>query len=133
MMNPEKTRPENIDEYIAAFPKDTQKVLEKLRAVIKKAAPGATETISYQIPTFRLGINLVHFAGWKNHIGFYPGAAGIEIFKDDLASYEVTKGTVKFPIGQPLPVELITRIVKFRVKQNLEKAAARNSRRPKSI
>lgn len=132
-MNPEKTRPENIDEYIAAFPKSTQKVLEKLRAVIKKAAPGATETISYQIPTFRLGINLVHFAGWKNHIGFYPGAAGIEIFKDDLASYEVTKGTVKFPIGQPLPVELITRIVKFRVKQNLEKAAARNSRRPKAI
>lgn len=132
-MNPEKTRPENIDEYIAAFPKGTQKILEKLRAVIKKAAPGATETISYQIPTFRLGINLVHFAGWKNHIGFYPGAAGIEIFKDDLANYEVTKGTVKFPIDQPLPIDLISRIVKFRVKQNLEKAAARNSRRPRPI
>ena len=132
-MNPEKTKPENIDEYIAAFPKGTQKILEKLRAVIKKAAPGATETISYQIPTFRLGINLVHFAGWKNHIGFYPGAAGIEIFKDDLSSYEVTKGTVKFPIGQPLPIELISRIVKFRVKQSQEKAAAKNSRRTKSI
>lgn len=132
-MNPEKTRPENIDEYIAAFPKGTQKILEKLRAVIKKAAPGATETISYQIPTFRLGINLVHFAGWKHHIGFYPGAAGIEIFKDDLASYEVTKGTVKFPIDQPLPIELITRIVKFRVKQNLEKAAAKHNRRAKPV
>jgi len=116
-----RAKAENIDAYIADFPADVQKLLEQVRATIRKAAPTAEETISYAIPTYKLNGNLVHFAGYANHIGFYPGAGGIEAFADELAAYKTSKGTVQFPLGEKLPVQLITKIVKFRIKQNLEK------------
>jgi uncharacterized protein YdhG (YjbR/CyaY superfamily) len=115
----------SIDEYIAGFPADTQALLETVRAAIKAAAPGAEERISYQMPAFALHGNLVYFAALKNHIGFYPTGSGIEAFKDELSGYDVTKGSVKFPVNQPLPLDLIRRIVQFRVTQNLDKAAAK--------
>ncbi len=118
------TKPKDIDEYIAGFPKDTQKNLEQIRAAIKKAAPGAEETISYAMPTFKLkGRYLVYFAGYKNHIGLYPAPRGNEAFKKDLSVFKGGKGTVQFPLDKPMPLNLITRIVKFRIKENLEKAA----------
>lgn len=110
-----------IDDYIAGFPKDVQVILEDLRATIRKAAPEAEETINYQIPTFTLNGNLVHFAAYKNHIGFYPTPSGIAAFKKELSAYEGAKGSVQFPIDKPLPLRLITKIVKFRVKENLER------------
>lgn len=112
----------NINEYIAGCPKEVQDILEKLRATIKKAAPEAKETINYAIPTFTLEGNLVHFAAFKKHIGFYPAPSGIEAFKKELSAYDGAKGSVQFPIDKPLPLSLVTRIVKFRVKENLEKA-----------
>lgn len=112
---------ESIDEYIAAFPKDIQEMLEDIRATIRKAAPQAQEAIKYAIPTFTLNGNLVHFGGFKNHIGFYPAPGGIEAFKKELSAYKGSKGSIQFPIDKPLPLTLITKIVKFRVKQNLEK------------
>ncbi|TND01812.1 MAG: hypothetical protein FD123_4188 [Bacteroidetes bacterium] len=117
-----------IDQYIAAFPKETQRLLEQIRATIRKAAPHAEEKIGYGIPTLTLEGNLVHFAGYKNHIGFYPGAAGIATFKKELSVYKGAKGSVQFPVGKPLPLALVTKIVKFRVEQNLEKAARKNLR-----
>lgn len=114
--------PANIDEYIAGFPKDVQKVLKEMRSTINKAAPEAEEKISYAIPTFALKGNLVHFAAYKNHIGFYPAPRGIAAFKNELSKYEGGKGTVQFPLDKPLPISLITKIVKFRVKDNLERA-----------
>ncbi|WP_345296992.1 DUF1801 domain-containing protein [Candidatus Villigracilis affinis] len=119
----------NIDDYIATFPKGTQTVLKKLRATIRKAAPKAEETINYQIPTFTLQGNLVHFAAFKNHIGFYPTPSGIEKFKEELSVYEGAKGSVKFPLDKPIPYALITKIVKFRVQENLERAAAKGKRK----
>ena len=114
----------SIDEYIAEFPPQTQKVLEELRALIRASAPGATETISYAIPTFDLnGRHLVHFAGFKNHIGFYPVPSGLEAFKEDLKPYKQGKGSVQFPLGQPLPTDLIRRIVEFRVAENAGKTS----------
>jgi uncharacterized protein YdhG (YjbR/CyaY superfamily) len=113
----------SIDEYIAAFPTETQKVLQELRALIKALAPDATETISYAIPTFDLNGHLVHFAGYQNHIGFYPTASGIEAFKEELTPYKSAKGSVQFPLGQPLPTDLIRRMVKFRVEKNTGKAS----------
>lgn len=115
-------KPNDIDKYIADFPEDIQEILEELRSVIRKAAPQAEETINYGIPTFALKGNLVHFAAYKNHIGFYPGPSGINAFKKELSVYEGAKGSVKFPINNPLPLSLITKIIKFRVKENLEKA-----------
>lgn len=115
------TNTNSIDRYIADFPKSTQLLLERLRATISKAAPKAEEKISYAIPTFYLNGNLVHFAGYKHHIGFYPGAAGIKTFKKDLSGYKTSKGAVQFPIDKPLPLGIVTKIVKFRVKENLEK------------
>ena len=111
----------NIDEYIEGFPEDIQSLLETMRATIRKAAPEAEETIKYGIPTFTLKGNLVHFGGYKNHIGFYPAPAGIEKFKKELSKYEGSKGTIRFSIDKPLPLALISRIVKFRVKRNLTK------------
>ena len=108
-----------IDEYIAGFPAATQKVLAQLRALIKATAPGATESISYAIPTFDLnGRHLVHFAGYAKHVGFYPIPSGIEAFKEELKPYKQGKGSVQFPLDQPLPTELIRRIVEFRVHEN---------------
>lgn len=117
---------QTIDAYIATFPADVQKTLQELRAVIKAAAPEATEKISYQMPTFFLQGNLVHFAAYKNHIGFYPAPRGIEAFQEELSRYKGAKGSVQFPIDQPLPLELISRIVKFRRLENLEKAKAKS-------
>ncbi|HET9431886.1 MAG TPA: DUF1801 domain-containing protein [Chitinophagaceae bacterium] len=111
----------SIDEYIAGFPKEIQKILEEVRATIKKAAPTAGETIKYAIPTFTLNGNLVHFAAFKNHIGFYPAPSGIEAFRKELSVYKGAKGSIQFPIDQPMPLDLISRIVKFRVKENSSK------------
>lgn len=113
----------SIDEYIAEFPPETQKVLKELQALIKASAPGATETISYAIPTFDLNGHLVHFAGFKKHIGFYPTPSGIEAFKEELTPYKTAKGSVQFPLDQPLPTDLIRRIVEFRVEENTGKAS----------
>ena len=112
----------SIDEYIATFPKDIQKILEELRATIKAAAPDSEEKISYQMPTFFMNGNLVHFAAFKKHIGFYPTPSGIEAFQKELSAYEGAKGSVQFPLDKPMPLKLITRIVKFRVAENLKKA-----------
>lgn len=120
-----KTAPKNIDDYIASFPQETQAVLKKLRATIRAAAPDAEEKISYQMPTFFLKGNLVHFAAWKNHIGFYPTSSSTRVFKRELSSYESAKGSVKFPLDKPLPLGLIKKIVKFRVKENLARAEAK--------
>ena len=108
-----------IDEYIAAFPAETQAVLREMRALLRASAPDATETISYAIPTFDLnGRHLVHFAGYERHIGFYPIPSGIEAFKDEFKPYKQGKGSIQFPLGQPLPKDLIRRVVEFRVAEN---------------
>lgn len=112
----------SIDEYIATFPEPIQHLLQQMRATIKAAAPEATEKISYQMPTFFLKGNLVHFAAAKNHIGFYPTPSGILAFKDEIAAYANSKGAVQFPVDKPLPLKLISKIVKFRVAENLKKA-----------
>lgn len=109
----------NIDEYISGFPIPVQKILQMIRATIQKAAPDAKEAIKYAIPTFVLKGNLVHFAGYKNHIGFYPAPSGLQAFKEELSGYKGAKGSVQFPIDQPLPLDLIAKIVEFRVKENL--------------
>jgi uncharacterized protein YdhG (YjbR/CyaY superfamily) len=109
----------SIDEYIAHFPKNVQNILVTLRSTVKRAAPDASETIKYGIPTFILNGNLVHFGGYKGHIGFYPAPSGIEMFKKELSKYKNAKGSVQFPLDEPLPLELITKIVTFRVKENL--------------
>jgi uncharacterized protein YdhG (YjbR/CyaY superfamily) len=127
-METNKKTPENIDEYIANFPKDVQTILQELRETIREAASEAEEAISYQMPTFRLKGNLVHFAAYKNHIGFYPTPSGIENFKEELSAFEGAKGSVKFPIDQPLPLDTITKIVKFRVQENIEKDAAKTKK-----
>lgn len=112
----------DVENYIIGFPEETQQKLQLLRQTIQKAAPDATEKISYGIPTFDLKGNLVHYAGYKNHIGFYLGASGIEAFKQELSVYKGAKGSVQFPINQPLPLALVTKITEFRVIQNLNKA-----------
>ncbi len=122
-MNTGDSDSESIDTYIAQFPVDVQALLHQLRQTIQKAAPSATEAISYQIPTFKLNGNLVHFAGFKKHIGFYPGAAGIAAFQDELAGYKSAKGSVQFPLDKALPLALVAQIVRFRVAQNSTKAA----------
>lgn len=112
----------SIDEYIASFPKTVQQVMEQLRVTIKVAAPEAEEEISYNMPTFTLnGAYLVYFAGWKNHIAFYGAPRGKAEFKEDLSAYETGKGTLQFPFDKPLPLDLITKIVKFRAAENLKK------------
>ena len=121
--------PQNIDDYIAGFPKDIQVILKKIRTTIGKAAPDAEEAMSYQMPTFKLKGNLVHFAAFKNHIGFYPAPTGIEKFKKELAIYQGGKGTLQFPLDQPIPYDLISKVVKFRVKENLAKAAAKGKKK----
>ena len=115
-----------IDEYIQTFPKDVQKILEQIRAAIKEAAPGAEEAISYQIPTFKFNGNLVHFAAFKNHIGFYPAPKGKDLFKKELSVYKGGKGTVQFLFDKPMPLELIRKIVRYRVKENSEKIKKKN-------
>ena len=111
-----------IYEYIEAFPEDVQNILERMRQTIRKAAPEAVEAISYRMPTFKLnGKNLVHFAAFKNHIGFYPIPSGIKAFKKELSQYKVGKGSAQFPIDKPVPYDLVKKIVMFRVKENMKK------------
>lgn len=117
-----------IDAYIATFPVSTQALLQQMRNTITKAAPKAEETISYGMPTFKLQGNLVHFAGYKNHIGFYPAPSGIEAFADELKKYKTSKGAIQFPVDEKLPLALVTKIVKFRVKENLAKAVAKSKK-----
>jgi len=128
-MRTDQTAPQMIDEYIAGFPKDVQGILKKIRVTIRKAAPDAKETISYQIPTFTLKGNLVHFAAWKKHIGFYPTSSGIKKFKKELSAYDGAKGSVQFPFDKPIPFGLISRIVNFRVKENLKRAEAKGKKK----
>jgi uncharacterized protein YdhG (YjbR/CyaY superfamily) len=127
-MKAKRVTPNDIDEYVAAFSSDIKERLEAIRTTIKKAAPLAEERISYQIPTFALHGNLVHFAAFTKHIGFYPGAAGVKAFTKELAAFETGKGSVQLPLDKPIPHALLTRIVKFRVQQNLRKAAARRKK-----
>ena len=111
-----------IDEYIKIFPQDVQSILERMRQTIRKATPEAVESISYQMPTFKLnGKNLVYFAGYKNHIGFYPVPSGIRAFKKELSQYKTGKGSLQFPIDKPVPYDLVKKIVMFRVKENMKK------------
>jgi len=128
-MRTNQTAPKNIDEYIAGFPQDVQAILEKIRRTIRKAAPDAEETIKYQMPTFTLKGNLVHFAAFKKHIGFYPPATGNEKFKNELSVYEGAKGSMKFPLDKPIPFDLISKIVKFRIRENLDRAEAKQKKK----
>ena len=124
-MSAETTKPQTVDAYISGFPDDVQALLQQVRATIHAAAPEAREAISYGMPTFKLHGNLVHFGGFKNHIGFYPIPSGIDAFASELAAYKQGKGSVQFPLDQPLPTDLISRIVAYRVAENTEKAAAK--------
>lgn len=121
-----------IDDYISTFPEDVRDILNELRQTIKEAAPEAEETISYQIPTFILNGNLVHFAAFENHIGFYPAPSGMEAFRQELSAYKGAKGSVQFPINEPLPLPLIRRIVEYRVKENLASKQKKKSSGKKS-
>jgi uncharacterized protein YdhG (YjbR/CyaY superfamily) len=121
--------PLNIDAYIAAFPSDVQEVLEKVRGTIKKAATDAEEAIKYKIPTFFLDENLVHFAAFKNHIEFYPTPSGIDAFNREVSRYKSAKGSVQFPIDEPMPLNLIDRIVRFRVKEAKAKSMTKRRRK----
>jgi uncharacterized protein YdhG (YjbR/CyaY superfamily) len=111
----------NVDDYIVSFPKSTQVLLEKLRTIIRKNAPQAEEIISYGMPAYKYHGMLAYFAGYKNHIGFYPLPSAIKTFKKGISIYKNAKGSVQFPLDKPLPVKLITEMMKFRVKENLEK------------
>ena len=125
---PNAAKPENIDEYISGFPEDTRIILEKMRATIRSAAPEAEETISYRMPAFKQNGILVFFAAWEKHIGFYPTATPIPAFKKELAPYKISKGAIQFPIDKPIPVDLVKRIVAFKVKENMAKAGSKKSK-----
>jgi uncharacterized protein YdhG (YjbR/CyaY superfamily) len=113
---------QTIDEYIAGFPEDIREILEKVRETIRQAAPEATEKISYQMPTFYLNGNLVHFAAFKKHIGLYPAPSGVAAFQEELAPYVKAKGSIQFPLDKPIPYDLIARITAFRVQENIMKS-----------
>lgn len=115
-------KPKDINEYIASFSPEVQKLLEQVRSTIQKAAPEAEEAISYAMPTFKLKGNLVHFAAFTNHIGFYALPSGNVAFQKELANYKTGKGSIQFPLSEPLPLDLITKIVKFRIEENIKKA-----------
>jgi uncharacterized protein YdhG (YjbR/CyaY superfamily) len=122
-------KPATIDEYIAGFPRPVQEAMEQIRAAIKKAAPEAEEIISYAMPTFTLNKTyLVYFAGYKNHIGFYPAPVENETFKEEFSAYKTGKGTVQFPLDKPMPLDLVTRIVEFRIRENLARTNKKRSR-----
>jgi uncharacterized protein YdhG (YjbR/CyaY superfamily) len=125
MKSPKKA-PKDIDEYIAAFPKNVQEILQQIRSTIRKTAPDAEETISYQMPTFNYkGNYLVYFAAYKNHIGFYPAPTGNADFKEALSLYGAGKGTLKFPLNKPIPFDVIRKVTEFRMKENIARAAQR--------
>jgi len=127
-MKTQRTTARNIDEYIAGFPKDVQAILKKIRLTIRKAAPAGEEAIKYQLPTLILKGNLVHFGAFKKHIGFYPTSSGTAKFKKELSVYKGAKGSVQFPLDQPVPYGLISKIVKFRAKENLQKPEAKKKK-----
>ncbi len=127
-MKTDQTAPQSIDEYIAGFPQAVQVLLEKIRSTIRNAAPQAEEAIRYRMPTFTLNGNLVHFAAHQKHIGFYPTPSGIEEFKKELSDYAGAKGSVQFPLDRPIPLDLIRRIVEFRVRENLERVETRKKK-----
>ena len=131
-MKPQSSPPTTIDEYIGGFPPEIQAVLEQVRAAVRETAPEARETIAYQLPTFVLHGNLVHFGAFKKHIGLYPTPTGLEQFKDDLAPYKCAKGSVQFPLDQPMPLDLIRKIVAFRVEENLKRTANKPTARTRS-
>jgi uncharacterized protein YdhG (YjbR/CyaY superfamily) len=118
----ESISPQTVDDYIAGFPDTTQSILQQIRLIIREMVPDAEEVISYQMPTYRLHGILVHFAAFKNHIGFYPAPSGVESFQKELAPYKHAKGSIRFPLNQPIPYELIRKIVAFRREENLAKA-----------
>ncbi len=120
-MKSSTTKFQNIDEYISTFPKDIQKILQQIRETIHKAAPKAEEVISYQMPAFKQNRVLVYFAAFNNHIGFFPTAKPIVVFKDELANYKTSKGSIQLPLDKPMPLSLIRKIVKYKVKEDLEK------------
>ena len=132
MMKAKQQKPTTIDEYIADFPANVQPQLEKVRTAIRKAAPKAEEAIKYMMPTFVQNGNLIHFAAWNSHIGLYPGSKPIAEFKDELAKYEISKGTVRFPLDKPIPYGLIGKITKFCVKRNEERASAKKHKMRKT-
>jgi uncharacterized protein YdhG (YjbR/CyaY superfamily) len=119
----------SIDHYITSFPEEIQKILEEVRATIKAAAPEAQEKISYQMPTFYLHGNLVHFAAHKNHIGFYPAPSGVQAFKHELSQYETSKGAIQFPLEKPIPLDLISKIVQYRVAENLKRVETKSGKK----
>ena len=123
----DSTKPKNIDEYIAGFPKEVQVILEKLRVTIRKASPEAEETISYRMPAFKYHGMLAYFAAFKDHIGFYPAPTGIRQFEKETAAYQSGKGTLRFPLDKPIPLDLVTKIVKFRSKENLAREKAKKT------
>ena len=128
-MEDNKVRFNSIDEYVATFPEEIQAVLQTIRETVRAAAPDAQEKISYQMPTFFLKGNLVHFAAFKHHIGFYPTPSGVDAFKEEIARYQSAKGSIRFPLDEPMPLDLITRIVKMRMADNLKKAASKSRKR----
>jgi uncharacterized protein YdhG (YjbR/CyaY superfamily) len=128
-MKNDRLRPGNIDEYIASFSPEVQLILEKIRSTIREAAPAAEEKISYQIPTFALMGNLIHFAAFKKHIGLYPPVEGDEELKAEISRYRNERGNLRFPLDEPIPYALISRIVKFRVKEQLERAASKRGKK----
>jgi uncharacterized protein YdhG (YjbR/CyaY superfamily) len=125
--------PQNVDDYIFRFPLEIQEKLQKIRNIVKEAAPEATEKISYQLPTFYLFGNLVHFGAFKKHIGFYPTPSGMDLFDKELAPYKRAKGSVNFPLDKPIPYDLIEKIVRFRVMENLQKAEEKNKKEVKKL
>jgi uncharacterized protein YdhG (YjbR/CyaY superfamily) len=118
-----------IDEYISTFPKNIQIILEELRQAIREAAPNAEEGISYQMPAFRLNGVLAYFAAFRNHIGFYPTSSGVTEFKEELSQYDVSKGTIRFPLDKPVPLDLVKKIIKYRVKENMGKSLSKTNMR----
>jgi len=128
-MNTQSPLPETIDEYIAGFSPEIRRILNTVRATIRKSAPGAEEAIKYRLPTFVLRGNLVHFGAFKNHIGFYATPSGNAEFRRQLSAYKGAKGSVQFPLDKPMPLELISKMVKFRVKENLARAAEKSKKR----
>jgi len=129
MMNENKTQFSNIDEYIALFPEEIQEILTKIRKIIKENAPEASEKISYQMPTFFLNGNLIHFAAFKHHIGLYPTPTGIDAFKEELSKYKGAKGSVQFSLDQPIPYDLIKRIVIYRVEESTKIADTKHKKK----
>ena len=128
-MDKDQAIPRTIDEYIAGFPPDIQAILEKIRTTIRKAAPQAEEAIGYRMPTFKLYGNLVHFAAYAHHVGFYPTSSGIERFSRELSRFKTSRGTIQFPLDDPIPYELIARITRFRVEENRTRVESKKKKK----